>query len=115
MSVNSNQKGKRGEREVVELLRRCGFEARRGQQFKGTPDSPDVEHNLRGLGLFQDINLHIEVKRTEALSIYKVMEQAEADAGDDDMPVIFHKRNNKPWVVCLLAEDFLDIMIELKR
>tara|TARA_Y100000310_G_scaffold321537_1_gene379279 strand:+ start:434 stop:664 length:231 start_codon:yes stop_codon:yes gene_type:complete len=36
--VNSRQKGKRGELEVVHLLKEYGFEARRGQQFKGTSE-----------------------------------------------------------------------------
>jgi Holliday junction resolvase len=40
--MNSRNKGKVGEREFASLLREHGFDARRGQQFSGSPDSPDV-------------------------------------------------------------------------
>jgi len=52
--INSRQKGKRGEREAAAFLRSLGFEARRGQQFAGGGDSPDVVTSLS--------NVHIEVK-----------------------------------------------------
>jgi hypothetical protein len=40
--MNSSQKGKRGERAWRDELIAHGYSARRGQQFSGTPDSPDV-------------------------------------------------------------------------
>ena len=40
--MNSRQKGKVGEREFAALLRVQGFDARRGVQFCGGVDSPDV-------------------------------------------------------------------------
>ena len=53
--MNSRQKGKVGEREFAALLRVHGFDARRGQQFAGGGDSPDVVSGaLRWL--------HIEVR-----------------------------------------------------
>ena len=51
------EKGKRGEREVVQLLRAFEFEARRGHQYRGGSDSPDVIHNIA--------NVHLEVKLRE--------------------------------------------------
>ena len=59
--VNSRAKGARGERELAEILRCYGFSARRGQQYRGGADSPDV------MGL---PGIHIEVKRVERLNIY---------------------------------------------
>ena len=53
--TNSNQKGKRGEREAAALLRKLGFEARRSQQYAGGVDSSDV--TCESLP-----NVHIEVK-----------------------------------------------------
>lgn len=41
--THSRNKGKRGEWELVRLLRAEGFDARRGQQFRGTPESPEEE------------------------------------------------------------------------
>ncbi len=100
--VNSKLKGNRGELEVAALLRKYGFKARRGQQFSGSPDSPDVKHNIRGF--------HIEVKRTETLSLYEAMGQAERDAKASDRPVVFHRRNGKDWLVVMRADDLLKLI-----
>jgi len=97
---NSNQKGKRGEREAAGLLKQYGFEARRGQQFSGGGDSPDVVHNIPGV--------HIEVKRTETLSPYKAIKQARED-GEDKTPVVLHRRNGKEWLAILPAHDLLEL------
>ena len=102
MSVNGCQKGKRGEREVAALLREYGFEARRGQQFSGGGDSPDVVHNIPGV--------HIEVKLTEAFKLWDALEQAKADQRPGDLPVVFHRKNRKDWVAVLDAKDFLSLM-----
>lgn len=102
LKINSRAKGCRGEREACELLRSHGIEARRGQQFKGSPDSPDVVSSLEGY--------HIEVKRTEALSPYVAVEQAKCDAGEGERPLVLHRRNGKPWLVIMLADDVLPIL-----
>lgn len=102
--LNSRQKGKRGEREACELLRQHGITARRGQQFKGSPDSPDVVSGLVGF--------HLEVKRTESLSVYTALEQAQRDMAEGESPVVLHKRNGRPWLVIMLADDVLPLMRE---
>ena len=103
--INSNSKGKVGEREVAELLRDYGFEARRGQQYSGGGDSPDVVSNL---------GLHIEVKRTEALNLYKATEQAKEDSGGTQY-VVFHRKNKKDWVAIMDANEYLWIMRDYKE
>lgn len=100
--VDSRAKGARGERELANFLQSHGFEARRGQQNKGGADSPDVITNVPGI--------HIECKRTETLSVYAAMAQAIRDAGSARTPTVFHKRNNKEWLVILRANDFLDLL-----
>lgn len=103
MAVNGNAKGKVGEREVAELMRKNGFEARRGQQFSGGGDSPDVVHNMKGF--------HIEVKRTgKQTDIFKAMAQATRDKKQEDVPLVFHRKNNQDWVVVMKAKDFFDLM-----
>ena len=58
----SRNKGQRGEREFASELRRLfGIDARRGVQYCGGADSPDVITD------FDEI--HFEVKRTERLSL----------------------------------------------
>ncbi len=97
--VNSRDKGARGERELAAFLQSHGVAARRGQQNSGGADSPDVKHDIPGI--------HIECKRTEVLSLYVALAQAIKDAGAALTPTVWHKRNNKPWLVILRAEDFL--------
>jgi len=99
--INSKNKGKRGELEVAAFLRKHGFEARRGQQFSGSPDSPDVVHSVDGF--------HIEVKFTEAFNAYKAMEQAENDCGEDT-PIVFYRKKRKRWMVLIDAEAFMGLV-----
>ena len=105
--VNSKQKGKRGEREFVLALREAGFQARRGQQFQGSPESPDVVSEIQGV--------HWEVKRTEKLSLWKALEQAKKDAGESDIPIVAHKANRKPWCVIMQLEDLIPYLKILKE
>ncbi len=95
---NSRAKGAAGERELANFLKERGFDAKRGQQFKGGADSPDVV----GLPGF-----HIECKRTEAGNPYEWLAQATRDAGIDATPIVVHRRNDKPWIVVLDLEDFI--------
>jgi Holliday junction resolvase len=98
MGMISKRKGRTGEREVAQLLRDHGIPARRGVQYQGGPDSPDV------IGLE---GFHIEVKRTERFSLYAALEQAMAERRDGDVPAVFHRANQRGWVVVLNAADFL--------
>ena len=95
--INSNQKGKRGEREARDLLRSFGFEARRGQQFAGNPDALDVVSNFP---------FFIESKHVEKLNIWAAMEQAQRDSGDQ-RPCVFFRRNRSDWYVAFRAADIL--------
>ena len=97
--INSRSKGKRGELELAEILRAQRWAARRGQQFKGGSDSPDIVTNMPG-------NFHIECKRVEAGNLYNWLEQAQKDAHETAIPVVMHKKNNKPWVAILDLTDF---------
>lgn len=106
--INSRAKGARGELELAKYLQGYGFDARRGQQFKGGSDSPDVVSNaLDALG-FQ-----VECKRVEAGNLYNWLEQAKRDAGDKT-GVVMHRRSDKPWVAILDLGDFLDLLQRLQ-
>ena len=106
MGLKSKMKGKLGELEASKLIKEYGFEARRGQQFQGGTDSPDVVHSIPGI--------HIEVKRTETLNIGAALEQADRDRKVHERPVILHRKNRGHWVVVMFAEDFLSMMREMK-
>lgn len=103
MAINSRAKGCVGEREAAELFRIHGFAARRGQQYAGGTDSPDVLCEA----LHEDF--HIEVKRVEAGNLYKWMHQAERD-GKGKVPVVIHRRSREEWVAILPAGIFLDLL-----
>lgn len=98
--TNSRRKGKDGELEWANVLKDHGYDAHRGQQYKGGGDSPDVT-GLPGI--------HQEVKRTNSFSLYKAMEQSRNDADDSEMPIVVHRSDRKPWVVIMDAEDFLTL------
>jgi len=99
--VNSSDKGKRGEREFAAFLREHGWEARRGQQFAGGDDSPDVISSVPGI--------HFEVKRVERLNIHAANDQAEEDAGDL-VPVVAHRRSRDIWYATLPMKDLLQLI-----
>lgn len=99
--INSCQKGKAGEREAAHALEdTLGINARRGQQFSGSPDSPDIKTDIPGI--------HFEIKRVENLNVTKAYEQATRDAGSD-LPVLMHRRNRTPWLITVKLEDWLRV------
>jgi Holliday junction resolvase len=100
--MNSREKGKRGEREFAEYLRERGFDARRGQQFSGGADSPDVVTNIPGI--------HFEVKRRESGSLYEWLSQAIKDAGFGKTPIVAHRKNQKEWVAILPMANLLALL-----
>ena len=101
MTINSRAKGARGEREFAQYLRDHGWAARRGQQFSGSPDSPDVVTDVPGV--------HFEVKRVEKGSVYPWLTQAKADAGDK-IAVVAHRRNNEAWIAILPMSDLMELL-----
>lgn len=103
MGKREREKGKRGERELARLLRGYGYDARRGQQYCGTAGDADV------VGL---PGVHIEVKRTEKLSLYDALAQSIADARPGEMPIVVHRRNDCQWVVIQPLEDWMKIFRE---
>lgn len=101
--INSRDKGKRGELEWAHKVQnQTGFPSRRGQQFSGSPDSPDV--------ITDGLPIHWEVKRVESGNPYKWLEQAKADCGPERLPVVPHRRNGQDWIVVLSADDFLNLI-----
>lgn len=101
--VNSRDKGKRGEREVAKIYRDHGWsKARRGQQFSGSPESPDVVGGPEGF--------HTEVKFTEVTKLYDWLEQARADKYESEAPLIVHRKKGKEWLAILPLEDLLKLI-----
>lgn len=98
--MNSNDKGKRGERDFAKWLRdNLHVDASRGVQYQGSPDSPDVTCELP---------IHFEVKRTERFNAYQAMAQAESDS-EYNIPIVAHRRNRGEWLLVMKADDLAEI------
>ena len=96
MGKLSRNKGKRYERELARYLSDNGFPSRRGQQFSGGGDSPDV--------VSEEFPFHIEAKRTERLMLYDAMTQSIRDSGDKPPCVIHRKNNSESMFTCRLSD-----------
>lgn len=107
MSRMSREKGKRGERDWRDQLRLHGFDARRGQQFSGSPDSPDV--------ICEALAVHWEVKRQERANLFAAYEQAATDAAIDKEPVVATRRNASPWMIFCSAGHYLGLHQKISR
>ena len=100
--INSNAKGKRGERELAHILRMAGYEARRSQQYAGVAGAEDLTHTVPGM--------HLECKRRNRGSLTEWYGQAVADALPHKTPAVVHRADRQPWMVTLSLEDFLSLM-----
>lgn len=100
--TNSRAKGARGEREFARLLQDHGLMARRGQQFRGGPDSPDVICESWPWS-------HWEVKWRQQHNFWDWMTQAAEEMAPGRVPLVAAKKNGKPWLVAMRAEDFIEM------
>ena len=108
MTINSDRKGKQGERELAKKLREYGYDCRRGQQHSGI-EGEDV------VGL---PGIHVECKRVERLNIYDAVDQAKRDSGKNDLPfgynlpTVFHRKNRCEWLVTMTLDDWIELYRE---
>lgn len=101
--MNSNRKGKVGEREIANYIKQqYGIDAKRGQQHKGGADSPDIIVDLDGF--------HWEIKRVEHLNIDDALMQSTADAKEGEKPIVVHRKNRTKWKVTMWFDDFMDLV-----
>jgi hypothetical protein len=98
MSINSRQKGKRGELEAAAEWNRLVPLAmsRRSQQHSGTESSSDLISPGTP-------HLWLEVKRVQALNLTAVMEKSREQCGDL-CPVVLHRKNDSEWLVTFPLE-----------
>ena len=87
--ANSNRKGKDAERELAHALRAVGFVgARRGRQYQGSPESPDV------VGI---PGIHIEAKRYKRIAVCRWMDKALTECSDKP-PVVMMREDQGEWM-----------------
>ena len=98
--TNSKQKGARGERELSSKLKEYGYQTRRGQQYCGANGDADV------VGL---PGIHIECKRVERLNIYDAISQAKADKKENELGVVFHRKDRSEWLVTMTLAEWMKL------
>lgn len=111
--INSDAKGKKGEREWAAILTKEGHRARRTAQVRGSVDSFDVEVHDK------DDPFPIkrwEVKRyadTARLNITKLLRQCDEEAEGEAFGLAFRSDGRgEEWWVAMSAEDFFDALYE---
>ena len=82
---------------MAKILTDAGYDCRRGCQYNGK-GAADV------IGL---PCIHIECKRVERLDLYAAVNQSIADTKGIDLSTVFHRRNNKSWLVTMPMEQWL--------
>ena len=103
--MNSKRKGNRAERELLQLLKSYGIEARRNdQRYIGGIDNPDISARIG------PVSVHVECKRVERLAMAAALRQAHRDANGHALPVVVHRRSREPWLVTIQLEDLLQII-----
>ena len=106
MPINSKQKGARFERLLASKFREYGYDARRTAQYCGnTGDASDV------VGL---PHIHIEAKHQEQMRLYDWIAQAKRDAkaGGNNLPAVFHKKNNAEILVTMPFDEWMKLYRE---
>lgn len=109
----SKQKGARGERLcAAELSQLLNVPIRRGCQFAGRAaggiDAPDV--------LFEVVSsLHVEAKNVEKLNIKNAIDQAINDAGENKLPLVWHKKNGCESLIYFRTRDLVKLSREVMR
>lgn len=90
--INSRRKGKTGEIELARKLREYGWDCRRGQQYSGANGDADV------VGI---PGIHIECKRRNRLEPYEYIAQAQHDAREGELPIVFMRRDYSDWLALM--------------
>lgn len=104
MGKMQREKGKRGERQVANILKAHGYDdAHRTAQARGdTGEAPDVT----GLPGF-----HLEVKYQEKIYLDKWWDQAVEDSEKSgDIPLLVFRKKRRDWRICMDFETFLEVI-----
>lgn len=98
---SSQQKGRRGELEIADILRARGYPVE-----PGAPANHGTTPDVVGLNGY-----HLEIKRVERLNVPAAMAQSVRDSKhfNDGTPLLVHRRNREEWLCTLRLTDFLTL------
>ena len=101
----SRDRGARGEREVVQIIRDAGWpDAHRTSRGVAQQGHGDIEQGPAGL--------HIECKFTQRTAIPAAFDQAKRDARPLDIPSVVHRPARHEWMITLSLDAFLRLAQE---
>ena len=103
MLKSPKAKGSSLERQFVEMIKDAGMDqyARRSIMSGAAFEKGDVKTILP---------FSFECKFYQKLAIYKFWEQALRDSSATKLPTLVLKANNKPILVCMEANDWLELL-----
>ena len=105
MSARERRKGASGEREVVTILRDAGWpDATRTSGGRVQTGRGDVTGGPPGVVW--------EVRRTEKLAVWRLLEDAQRHAANGELPVGAFRRSRSDWAVVLPLDRFLSLLRE---
>ena len=100
--INSRAKGKRGELELVRILRTHGWpRAERTSDGRSQEGRCDIRNGPEGVAL--------ECKLVERLNVPEALRRLERDAGGD-VPVLVHRSSRQPWLATLPLDELLPLL-----
>lgn len=110
MGAAERNRGKRAELAVVHALRAAGWTAVTTRAANGTQRGHDIHTNAP---------VAIEVKDQARLDLAGWLRQAESNAVEGSVPVVWHKRRGhadpSEWYVTLSGSGLLDLLGRLSR
>mgnify|MGYP003303482923 CR=1 FL=1 len=77
-----------------------------------TAEEDSNSHGLEGEDVVGLDYIHIECKRVQNLNLYDAMEQSKRDSKEGQSPAVFHRKNNKKWLVTMELDDFMKLYNE---
>lgn len=102
MSKMQRDKGARFERTIASYFKEYGYDA-----FRTSQSSGEYQADVEGVP-----GIHIECKHCERMTLYDWMSQSVRDAKAGEKPVVIHKANNKPVLVTMKWDDWIDLYRE---
>jgi hypothetical protein len=106
MAVNSRAKGARNERMWASICRDEGYSlTRRGCQFAGGPDSPDIQTGDAELE-----RIHFEVKSGKRIDVWGAIAQAERDKALGKLAVCPLHRDRYDWIIAMPSRDWFRLL-----
>lgn len=101
LRAKPRSKGNRAELEIIDMLKRWGWNARRNWQ-SGGQGGGDV------VGGPNDVS--IEVKHHESLRMWEWLAQCEQAARPTDIPLLCFRRNRSKWYGVVPLDDLLELI-----